>query len=113
MVAVRTWSLILGSMLLGNSCGEPTSADRGVTEKWYRSQPSYSNARPAVLATTVFFGTGDGRVIARDVSTGVAKWDVKVASTAIQGANLIASNGTLIAPVQTSIVALDAATGIQ
>jgi outer membrane protein assembly factor BamB len=113
MVVVRTWPLVLASMLLGNSCRESTSGDRGVTERWYQPQPSYSNARPAVLASTVFFGTGDGRIIARDVNTGAAKWDVKVGSTAIEGANLIVSNGAVIAPVQTYTVALDAVTGIE
>jgi outer membrane protein assembly factor BamB len=113
MVVVRMWPLVLGSMLIANSCSESTSGDRGVTEKWYQSQPSYSSARPAVLGSTVFFGTGDGRVIAREVNTGAAKWDVKVGNTAIEGANIIVANGTVIAPVQTYTVALDAVTGIE
>ncbi|MFL5567894.1 MAG: PQQ-binding-like beta-propeller repeat protein [Gemmatimonadaceae bacterium] len=111
MVVRRTWLLPLAWTLLANSCSESTSGERGVTEKWYQSQPTYSNARPAVLASTVFFGTGDGRIIARDVSTGTPKWDTKVGSSAIEGANLIVSNGTVIAPVQTYTVALDAVTG--
>jgi len=111
MVAVRTSPLLLGALLSVSSCSDSTSGEHGVTEKWYKPQPNYSNARPAVLGSVVFFGTGDGRIIARDVSTGVAKWDVKVGNYAIEGANLIATNGTVIAAMVNSTVALDAVSG--
>jgi len=98
-------------LFLGESCRDLTSGGDGVNEKWYRLQPGYSNAQPAVLGSVVFFGTGDGRIIARDVNTGDVKWSATFARTAVEGANLVVSNGVLIAPVVTNTVALDAQTG--
>jgi outer membrane protein assembly factor BamB len=98
-------------LFLGESCSDLTSGGGGVTEKWYRLQPSYSNARPAVLGSVVFFGTGDGRIIARDMNTGAVKWNATFAHMAVEGANLVVSNGVLIAPVVINTVALDAQTG--
>jgi outer membrane protein assembly factor BamB len=113
VIAARTWSLLLSAVLFGGSCRDSTSGGGGVTEKWYQPQSGYSNARPAVLGSVVFFGTGDGRIIARDVSTGAAKWDTKVANTVVRGGNILVSNGVVVAPILTSTVALDAQTGAQ
>ena len=109
----RFWPMLLGVLLLSGSCRDSTSGAGGVTEKWYQSQASYSNARPAVLGSVVFFGTGDGRIIARDVNTGAVKWDIQIGNAAVQGANLVVSNGALVAPVLTNTVALDAQTGTE
>jgi len=113
VILSRMWPLAFGTMLLGDSCRDSTSGERGVTERWYQPQPSYSEARPAVIGSVAFFGTGDGRIIARDVNTGSPKWDSKVGNSEVNGANLVASNGVVVAPVLTYTVGLDEQTGVE
>jgi len=64
-----------------------------------------------VLGDLVYFGTGDGQVIARDVATGAPRWAAKVTNDAVEGANLVARAGVVVAPLILSTVGLDAATG--
>ena len=96
------------SLLLAGawSCGgEPTAVGGGgVRERWHEAQPGYGHARPVVAGGLVYFGTGDGQVIARDVGTGAPRWAAKVGSDAVEGANFVARGGVVA-------VALDRTTG--
>jgi outer membrane protein assembly factor BamB len=95
------------------ACNSPSPGPEGsgVRERWYQAQPGWGWARPAVFGSTVYFGTGDGQVIARDVNTGAPRWSARVGTQPIHGANLIARSGVVIAPVVSYTVGLDALTG--
>jgi len=82
-----------------------------VRERWYQPQTGYASARPAVVGDLVVFGTGDGHVVARDRATGVARWSTKIANERIQGANLVARGGVIVAPVLHHTAAVDVTTG--
>lgn len=100
------------ALVFGGSCRESSgTGGNGVTERWYQTQPGYSNARPAVMGSSVYFGTGDGQIIARDVTSGGTKWTTRVANGAVQGANLVARGDVVVAPVLSYTVGLDASTG--
>lgn len=102
--------LALGSMSCGGAATGPggRSAIRTI---WYQGQAGSSYARPAVLGSTVYFGGGGGRVIARDVATGAVQWSTQAGQEEILGARLIARNGVVVAPTVHSTVGLDALTG--
>lgn len=106
-------TVIAGLLLPGGlACGnDPTSNTGGVRERWYQPQPGYAWARPAVLGDLVYFGTGDGQVIARDRATGAVRWTARVGTEAINGAALLVRSGVLVVPVVRHTVGLDAATG--
>ena len=96
------------------SCGsEPTSGLRpGVQTRWYQPQAGYAEARPAVIGDVVYFGTGDGQVVARDQRTGAARWAARVGTgEALRGGNLLVRSGVLVAPVVRHIAGIDAASG--
>ena len=90
--------------------GEPT-APGAVRERWRQPQPGYSWARPAVLGDVVYFGTGDGQVIARDRATGMQRWAARVGGGMVKGANVVARAGVVAVAVVHWTVGLDAATG--
>lgn len=105
---------ILSGGLLAASCGqEPTGGGDSVRERWYQPQAGSAAARPAVLRDLVYFGTGDGKVIARDRATGAARWTAQAAvlSDEIGGSNLIVAAGVVVAPVAYHTVGLDAESG--
>lgn len=106
---------LLGSLLVagGWSCsGEPTgTAAGGVRARWFQAQPGESRARPAVAGGLVYFGTGDGQVIARDVNTGAARWATSVDVNPVDGANVVARAGVVVVATVRHTVALDATTG--
>jgi outer membrane protein assembly factor BamB len=99
------------AILLG--CGGDATAPRdgGVRERWFQTQSGFGEARPAIAGTLVYFGTGDGRVIARDARTGAAFWNTRVASTRIAGYRLLARSGVVVVPISFETVGLDAQTG--
>jgi outer membrane protein assembly factor BamB len=112
MVSGRYTSALPLMLALAGSCHDPSGTDTdGVTQKWYRAQIGYSNARPTVLGSLVYFGTGDGQIIARDVNSGGVNWATNVANGSVQGANLIARGDVVVAPVLSYTVGLDASTG--
>lgn len=80
-------------------------------ERWFHTQAGWSWARPAVAGRAVYFGTGDGHVVARDVTTGTPVWTTRIGNQAINGANLLARDGVIVAPAVSYTVGLDAATG--
>jgi len=82
-----------------------------VRERWYQVQPGESGARPAVQGDLVYFGTGDGQVIARDRATGAVRWRSRVEGDAVEGANLVVRGGVVVAPLVRATVGLDARTG--
>jgi outer membrane protein assembly factor BamB len=59
----------------------------------------------------VFFGTGDGQVIARDINSGTQVWSAKTGADAIDGANLIARSGVVVASAILYTVGIDALSG--
>ncbi|HEU4630514.1 MAG TPA: PQQ-binding-like beta-propeller repeat protein [Gemmatimonadaceae bacterium] len=94
------------------SCGtEPTASESGVHERWHQPQTGYGHARPVVVGDLVYFGTGDGRVVARDVATGTVRWSTRVGVEAIEGANFVAREGVVAVALVHYTVGLDAATG--
>lgn len=112
MMGGRYTSALPLMLALAGSCRDPSGTDTdGVKEKWYLAQVGYSNARPAVLGSLVYFGTGDGQIIARDVTSGRVNWTTAVANGSVQGANLVGRGDVVVAPVLSYTVGLDASTG--
>jgi len=101
--------LIVAAASACSNIAEPN--DRGVRERWYQVQPGVTWARPAVSASVVYFGTGDGRVIARDQATGAAKWATTVGPDPVLGGNIRLRRGVVVAPVLNYTLGLDAETG--
>ena len=100
------------ALLIGcASCHEPTGTTTQVHERWYREQVGWAKTRPGVLGDAVFFGTGDGNIIARKKATGEPIWTSKIANEMISGANMVTRDGFIVVPVVHETVALDAATG--
>lgn len=109
-----TWAPRLFGVLIGFSgiaCHETTAGQPVVRERWYQQQSGYGYPRPAIAGAAVMFGTGDGRIVARDVATGAARWSAKVADSWIGGSNMVVRSGVVIVPVVSETVALDVATG--
>lgn len=80
--------------------------------RWSQAQDGATGSRPAVLGGVVFFGTGDGRVVARDRATGAARWSATIApGGAVEAANLVVRSGVVVAAGVQHVVGLDAATG--
>jgi outer membrane protein assembly factor BamB len=61
----------------------------------------------------VYFGTGDGQVIARDINSGAQLWAAKVSQEAIEGANLVVRTNVVVAASVFHTTGLDAQTGRQ
>ena len=85
----------------------------GLRERWYQAQPGYGRSRPAINGTMVYFGTGDGQIIARDINSGAQLWAAKVSQEAIEGANLVARANVVVAVSVFHTTGLDAQTGRQ
>src|SRR5205814_1659659 len=110
----------LVSVVLGSACGhDPTLPGEGkVKEVWFQSQTmGYPNPAPLVSGFNVYFASGGGRIIARDIQTGNPKWEASIgrspfsSSVEIEGENFILRNGVLVASVEFHVVGLDAITG--
>ena len=104
---------LLCGAFAGVGCnGSATGPDGGgVRERWFQPQPGWSWARPGVAGSVVYFGTGDGQIIARGVNSGQPLWSAKVANQPVNGANLLVRGGVVIAPIVSYTVGLDASTG--
>src|SRR6478672_6187732 len=88
------WSCLTLAAQATLACGSSTGPGaHAVKEIWYQTQAGDSRARPATAGDLVFFGTGDGRVIARNIQTGAATWSTPASSEAIDGANLLVKEG--------------------
>ncbi|MDQ3515883.1 MAG: PQQ-like beta-propeller repeat protein [Gemmatimonadota bacterium] len=59
----------------------------------------------------MYFGTGDGRVIAREVNTGLTRWTTTAGNTRVEGYRLLARSGVVVVPISFETVGLDAQTG--
>ncbi len=94
-------------------CADAPTAGAGgrVRERWHQAQAGYGQARPAVAGGVVYFTTGDGQVVARDVATGAPRWAAEVAGGPVEGANVVARGGVVAVAVVGYTVGLDAATG--
>jgi outer membrane protein assembly factor BamB len=94
---------------------DPTDADdAGVRMRWRFPQAGKSSARPAVVDNVAYFGSGDGRLIARDRYTGVERWSTLISDTptAVRGSNIVARGGVVVAPIGAFSVGVDATTGM-
>jgi len=82
---------------------------------WIAPQTLWSWSRPVVHNDVVIFATGDGRLIARDRTTGATLWNTPVTSVnnvqRISGLNLVARSGVVVAAVSRNTVGVDIATG--
>jgi outer membrane protein assembly factor BamB len=78
---------------------------------WLQAHSGYSYAKPVLLGDTVFVATGDGKLIARNASTGAALWTASVGSGRIWGGNLVVAAGAVVAPVLFETRAVDTHTG--
>jgi outer membrane protein assembly factor BamB len=111
--------LAIASTPLGSACDEPTRPGEGkVRERWFQTQTfGYPYPAPLVDGSAVYFASGAGSLIARDLETGVAKWTTSIgqsiyaASADIGGENFILRSGVLVTTVQFHTSALDIATG--
>ena len=83
----------------------------GLRERWYQAQPGYGRSRPAINGTTVYFGTGDGQVIARDFNSGTQLWAAKVSQEPVAGANLVVRGSVLVAASVFHTTGVDAQSG--
>jgi len=108
LAALAALSLALCSCQDATGPGTP-----GVRSRWYQAQSGWAWARPAVSGNVVYFGDGDGEVIARDVGTGDRKWTTRVGQQPIDGSNILVRGGVVVAPALNYTVGLDAATGAQ
>jgi outer membrane protein assembly factor BamB len=93
------------------SCNDPTGAGVGVQELWSQSQRGEASARPVGVGDLVYFGTGEGALVARDRRTGVARHSTSIANQGISGGNLAGRVGLVVAPTVFTTVAVDTTTG--
>src|SRR5689334_3920907 len=92
------------------SCSDPTAVKTRVRDRWYQPQQAFSFSRPASLGNVVFFGTGDGKVVARNRSDGSAAWTA-IAGAPVLGARLVARSGVVVASLIQSTVGVNAVDG--
>jgi outer membrane protein assembly factor BamB len=103
----------------GLGCNDPVRPGEGrLRERWFEHQTSgFPKAAPLVNGSTVYFASGTGSVIARDIETGAARWYASIGqseysvSAEISGENFILGKGVLVAAVQFHTSGLDTATG--
>lgn len=99
------------SIALIGACDFATGPkNRGLHERWYQPQTGWAWASPAVSGNVVYFATGAGEVIARDVSSGNQRWIAHVSQQSVDGANLLVRSGVVVAPSVFETVGLDAET---
>jgi serine/threonine-protein kinase len=112
VLAPRRTPVLLVALALLACRGEPTAGGANrVRERWHQAQPGHSWARPAVAGDVVYFGAGDGQVIARDAATGAPRWAARVGLERVGGANVVVRGGVVVVSVVRHTVGLDAATG--
>lgn len=113
-VAIRQVARLLAALSLGVGC-RPEATDPSavsVRVRWSQPQPGYAEARPATSGGLVYFGSGDGQVIARDRKTGSSRWTARVGGgERVEAANFAVGAGVVVAPVVRHLSGLDAATG--
>jgi outer membrane protein assembly factor BamB len=121
MVARRTICLVLSTglsrtgsvvvLLASLACRESTATKPAVHERWYAQQSGIAYTRPATSGNLVFFGTGDGFIVARDKISGSTTWSTQIAHEPIAGANMAVGSAVLVVPVSIETVGLEATTG--
>jgi outer membrane protein assembly factor BamB len=110
-VSARARLVPLVVAVIGSCIGSTGLDATGLRERWYQAQPGYSRSRPAINGTMVYFGTGDGQIMARDVNSGALLWAAKVSQESIEGANLVVRSNVVVAASVFHSVGLDAQTG--
>lgn len=113
MCLVMVRSLIAAPLAVALSCKVPSAGEEGLRlqERWFQTQPRYANAQPVSVGDLVVSAAGDGQLIARDVATGAMRWTSATGPSAVEGANLVAAGGVIVAPVVVHTVGVDARTG--
>lgn len=104
--------LLLSALATGSgwSCAnDPTGTT--IRERWFSEQEGNSWARPVVVGDLVYFGSGDGKVYARNVASGTVRWVTDLRAGRIEGANFVARGGVVAVAAIQETVGLDAATG--
>lgn len=105
-------AVLMTVAMVGLSCRDATSpAEMTPHERWHAAQPGYAYARPVVVGDVVVFGTGDGHLVAYSAADGAVRWRSPIGVERISGANLVARNGVVVAPVTAYATGVDAATG--
>lgn len=111
-------SVVACSWFAAQSCSHPTDVggSQGIHERWYRTQDGVTQSRPSVVGGVVYYGSGTGHVIARDVQTGDIRWEQPVFTDAIMGRRIVTAAGVSAAAVVITstwrqVAALDAVTG--
>ena len=96
------------------ACDSSTGPNTGkLRERWYQQQTGWAWARPATNGSVVYFATGGGEVIARNIGTGTQKWIAHVSQQSVDGANLLVRSGVVVAPSVLETVGLNAETSRQ
>jgi outer membrane protein assembly factor BamB len=104
--------MILELPLLGASCREPIGAEHEVRTRWYVEQPgARTQSRPAVVGDIVYFGTSNGRLVARNRANGLQHWAADAVDTEVSGANIITRPGVIVVAGTFQVAAVDAASG--
>src|SRR3954469_7500690 len=112
-------ALIWGA-LLGAACGhEPTRpGEAGVRTLWFAAQaPGFPYPSPLVSGDTVFFASGGGEVVAREIGSGRSLWTSRIGpsqysvSPEIQGENFVLRNGILVTAAEYHTSALNTQDG--
>jgi len=102
----------LAPFVVGPSCNEPTAARGEVRTRWYVEQPGErTQSRPAVAGDVVYFGTGDGRIVARDRVTGVQRWATDAVDSEVAGSNIVVRSGVVVAAGLGQVAGVDAVSG--
>lgn len=95
----------------GFACRDQGPGPDSVRTRWLVAQAGNGTPRPVIVGNTIFFATGDGQVVARDVATGTPRWTASVGPTPATAATLVASAGAVVVSVLFETIGLDAATG--
>ena len=91
-------------------CTEPHGVLERLHDRWYVAQQDESFSRPAIIGDVVYFGTGDGHIVARRMSNGSAIWSTNV-GVALLGERLIAKSGVIVGSMLQNSVAVNAIDG--
>jgi outer membrane protein assembly factor BamB len=112
MWLTRTHLLAMCSAGWMAGCREPTGDSGEVQLRWRQPQNGMSQSRPAAAGDLVYFGTGEGRVVARDRTTGAARWGVPVFSgSAVEGRRILVRGDVVVVAGSHETAGIGAATG--
>ena len=101
----------MGLTCAASACREPTSID-SLERLWLASQPGITRSRAALSGRAVIFGSGDGRLIARDTATGAVLWSTGIAGPQqVQCADILTNAQVVIGCGWREVIAVNASDG--